>query len=215
MKANYEFAFGGVYSKVTLVLTSFSACRLAFDFFQISPLSWIERLLTVYRSLFHPVFELALSWLPINPSPALIDGIIVYLTLGFIVVRVVWMQVIGEYQHPWILKHNYNNSRLLFWMRKILILIRALFLWPIEFMRYLSRPHLVTAYGAHGPSKLETQRLRPDPNWAGHYHGNAILIMLIRLGVIVSVVLLAVAANYGFTDFSNEAGAFSGPSGQG
>jgi hypothetical protein len=46
-----------------------------------------ERIVTAYRTIFHPVVDMMLGWLPLKLTSAIKDGVVIYLSLGGAVAR--------------------------------------------------------------------------------------------------------------------------------
>lgn len=202
LKEAYNFSIKGTVAKITLVMAILSCVRLAIDIHQLPMAKLLEYILKTYKVVFHTCFDVIFFWAPFSISPLAKDILILYFLFGFVRQKVVLIQLQFNYRHPWIILHNYKNSKVRYMLYAVSRALKAATLWPIYLKDAFAHPFLVVAHGAHGPSGLDFQRNRPDVNAqrpSYSYYGDARLMMVIRLVATLTGAAVVLAFNYAFS----------------
>lgn len=196
----YDFSIKGVVAKITLAMSILSVVRFAVDIHRLHLHALLANILKTYQVVFHTCVDVLLIWLPFRLAPWGKDIFIFYSLFAFIFLRVLLRQAQFNYRHPWIIQHNFRNSRTRFFAKTGWDLLKAVILWPLGVPKLFSTPYLVVGSGSHGPSSLYFSKDRPiEGKWRGLYFGDARLMMLIRLAAIVLGALLVLLFNYAYS----------------
>ncbi|WP_233834546.1 hypothetical protein [Paraburkholderia sp. ZP32-5] len=200
LRKSYEFSVKGTTAKITLVMSILSVVRLIVDLRRLPLSALLANILKTYQVVFHTCVDVLLFWLPYRLPPWGKDLLIFYSLLAFVFLRVLLRQAQFNYRHPWIILHNYGNSRMKFFVKTGWHLFKTTLLWPVQVLKICSSPYLVVANGGHGPSALYFSKTRPvEGTWQGLYFGDARIMMLVRLTAIVLGAFVVIAFNYAFS----------------
>lgn len=187
-------------AKLTLIMSMVSLVRFFIDIFQLSMTEVLANIIHSYQVVFHTCFDLLFFWVPFILPAYLKDVTIFYFLLGFVYQKVIFRKVYFNYKHPWIIQHNYNNSRAIYIAKESLTILKSILLWPNQVPVLFRNPYLIVAYGAHGPSGLCFSREKPDlEKFRGRYYGDGRLMMLIRLLSIAIGIAIVLIFNYAFS----------------
>jgi hypothetical protein len=191
-----QFAFGGPVAKVTAATSALSVARLLFDAFTLPFSTLLANVFRVYRAVFHKPFDLIFGWLHWSIPPWLKDALLLYIIFGFIYQKVIWQKLSFDFRHPWVVQHNFKNSKFRYRVYAAWQLVKACLFWPAYFMDSMRRPYLAVFSGAHGPSSMQFTSERPKPEMRAHYCGDARLIMALRLASAIVGAAVIIALNY-------------------
>jgi hypothetical protein len=198
-KKAYDFSVKGVIAKITLAMSILSVTRFTVDVFRLPLNALLSNLLKTYQVVFHTCVDVLLIWLPYRLPPWGKDIFIFYSLLAFIFLRVLLQQARFNFKHPWIIQHNYKNSKTKFLLITGWKVLKATMLWPLHLPKIFSTPYLVVG-GGHGPSALYFSKDRPvEGRWMGYYFGDARIMMLVRLGIIIFGAMIVMLYNYAFS----------------
>ena len=199
LKAAYRFSVKGFVAKLTLIMSILSCVRLVTDVFQLPSTVFFSKLLHLYQVIFHTSIDAILKWLPFSIPPFVKDIAILYFLIGFIFQKVVFIQVFINYHNPWIISHEFKNSKLLYFCRAAKDMLSAAVFWPIYLKKTFKMPFLVIREGVHGPSALHFSAAVHADSKAYAYLGDSRLMMLIRLTAIIVGTLLVLAFNFAWS----------------
>ena len=191
-----QFAFGGPAAKLTAATSALSVARLIVDAFTLPFSTLITNVFNVYRAVFHKPFDLLFGWLHWTIPPWAKDALILYVILGFVYQRVVWQKLRFDFLHPWVVQHNFKNSRFRYRVYAAGQMLKACLLWPLMIPETFKRPYLVVYSGAHGPSSMQYSPSKPGEQMRAHYCGDSRLIMLLRLASAIVGAAIIIALNY-------------------
>lgn len=187
-------------AKITLLMSVVSLVRFSIDVFSLPMTQLINNIIKTYKVVFHTCFDLIFAWVPFSIPDAAKDLLIFYFLFGFIYQKIIFNKLYFDYKHPWIILHNYNNSKIKYFAKSFLLAIKAVFLWPIELPTLLHKPYLIVFYGAHGPSALSFTHQKPDlTSFRGMYYGDGRIMMLFRLASILLGAAGILVLNYAFS----------------
>lgn len=196
----YDFSIKGIVAKVTLLMSILSTVRFFVDVYRLPLNTLVANILKTYQVVFHTCVDVLLIWLPYRLPSWGKDLLIFYLLFAFIYHRVLFRQILFNYRHPWIIRHNFKNSKVLFVLKAGSKLVVDTLIWPFKLWTLLSTPYLVVAGGGHGPSALYFSKDRPiEGRWQGLYLGDARIMMLIRITAIIAGSLIVMMFNYAFS----------------
>lgn len=200
LKKAYDFSIKGVVAKLTLGMSALSTVRFFVDVYRLPLHAIVANVLKTYQVVFHTCVDVLLIWMPYKLPTWGKDVLVFYTLFAFIHFRVIYRQAEFNYRHPWIIRHNYKNSKALFVLKNGLKLLKASLLWPIKLPALISKPYLVVGLGTHGPSALHFSNNRPtESRWQGSYFGDARIMMLMRLSAIIAGALVVMLFNYAFS----------------
>jgi len=199
LKKAYDFAIKGVVAKISLVMAILSSVRFIVDVWQLPLVRLLANILKTYQVVFHTCVDVLLIWFPYKLPAWGKDVFILYFTLAFVVARVVYRQAEIDFKHPWIVLHNFRNSKRRYWLAQVPRLAKAIFVWPMDAWRLLRKPFLVVPSGGHGPGALSLYKHRPGGNFVHLYMGNARLMMALRLMSIIGGAAVVMLFNYAFS----------------
>lgn len=199
LKKAYDFAVRGTAAKITLVMAILSSVRLIVDVYELPLAKLLANILKTYQVVFHTCVDILLIWLPYKLPGWGKDILILYFTLAFVVARVVYRQAEIDFRHPWIVLHNFRNSRRRYWLAQAPTVAKAIFIWPVDAWRLFRKPFLIVPNGAHGPGSLCFYQDRPARSFSHQYIGDARLMMAIRLISIMGGAALVILCNYAYS----------------
>jgi len=197
----YDFSVGSSVAKLTLLMSTLSLFRIVVDFFQLSLITFLGNIVHVYKVIFHTCFDIVFFWIPflIYIPNYIKDTVILYILMAFVYQKIHYMHFEFNYKHPWIILHNYNNSKFRYIILSSITLLKYTVLWPLYIPATIKKPYLVVSHGAHGPSSLSFIATPVSNNFRGLYFGDARLIMLLRLFMILTGCFFVVVINYAFS----------------
>jgi len=198
LKAAYRFSIKGAVAKITLIMSIVTCVRLVTDMLRLPLLGFFSNLLHVYQVIFHTSMDMILTWLPFTIPPYVKDIVILFFLIGFIYQKVVFIQVLVNYHNPWIISHNYRNSKILYFLRASADLLKTVVFWPAYLKKAFKQPFLVVSYGERGPSALHFTSSRHAEGESFAYLGDSRLMMLLRLVTIIAGAFIVIVFNYAF-----------------
>ncbi len=202
LKAAYRFSVKGVVAKLSLIMSVISCVRLVVDIFNISLLSFFSWLIRFYEAIFHnslhPIFKLVPSVSPTYVK----DVTILYFLIGFIFQKVVFIQISINYHNPGIMLHDFKNSKLLYFWKASIELIKVAVFWPIYLKKSFKTPYLVVSRGSRGLTAIHFTASGQPKGEPYAYLGDSRLMMLIRLTAIIIGTLLVLAFNFVLMKYS-------------
>jgi len=200
LRQAYDFSIKGIVAKITLAMSTLSVVRFIVDIHSLPVTALLKNILKTYQVVFHTCFDIIFIWLPFEFPSWGKDVFIFYSLFAFIFLRILMRQAQGNYRHPWIILHNFKNSKARFFVLTGWAMLKAVLLWPLKIPSLASKPYLVVAGGGHGPSELYFSNKRPiEGVWQGQYFGDARLMMLVRLAGTLIAALIVLLWNYAYS----------------
>lgn len=196
--ASWRFGGGNFVAIIAAIMASVSLLKIVIDFSRLPISVFLDNVLKSYVVVFHTMFDVLFFWLPLTVPSSVKDTAVLYLLLGSATCAGELASVRSDLKHPWLIQHNFKNSKSWFWLLSSWRLVRATIAWPLWLWQHRDAPHLMLPLGSHGPGRAHFVR-SADQGERYAYICDVRLVMLFRLASIILSAVIILAFNYAFS----------------